>query len=158
MEYRSIDLNRITMPVIELAMKKAEKYKQEMVRKYVEAVRNAKNWKELEEIDHTWNEKMEEIYDTSLCNDEIAKWILDSLPSDDTSILDYISRRYLLMKPEIGRNIIMQAYHEYYDIGRKCEYCGKIFISRKSGRKAKYCSESCRQLAYRRRKRRQSIN
>lgn len=32
---------------------------------------------------------------------------------------------------------------------RKCEHCGKYFWQKRAGRTKKYCSASCRTLAYR---------
>ena len=156
-KYGKIDLNKLTKPVIELAMKKAEEYKRNLLAKYKKEEKQAKTWKELEKLDRKWDRIIENVYDTSLVDDGVAKYVLDGIPCDDDSIIKYMARRHLFMKPDIGEKIIVEAYNEYYDIGLKCEYCGKMFTAKRRGRKAKYCSESCKQMAYRKRKKKQSI-
>lgn len=155
-KFGNIDLNKLTKPVMALAMQKAEQE-----RKRLEArVKKLEN--KLLPIEDESEERFrrEEAYDKAYCQleeyDDDPIYTLSRLgiaPSRGNLLLAELSRTYLKVNPKYGIKCIMEAYNEYYDIGRKCAYCRKtIPPSSRKGRTKNYCCDACRQKAYRQRK------
>jgi len=133
-------------------MGKAEIYKKEIIRKKERELSKAKTEEDVEAIEEKYKEIFDGVYDISLIGVKPDKIVVSINP--DSDILGYLSRKYLYMHPKYGIKMIIEAYNEYYSIGRKCAYCGKtIPPSSRQGRTKKYYSNKYRQRAYRERKR-----
>jgi hypothetical protein len=77
---------------------------------------------------------------------------LYQVPEDMGLKLRWFSCRNLKINSKVGTELIIEAYNEYYDIGAKCLICKRVFSPKRTGRKAKYCSDACKQKAFRRRR------
>jgi len=149
---KGIELDRLIWHVLEKAMDKAESHKKEFINKKREELSRAKTEEDVEAIEEKYKEIFEEEYDISFNGIKPDKIVVPINP--DSDILEYLSRKYLYMHPKHGIKMIIEAYNEYYNIGRKCAYSGKtIPPSSRKGRTKKYYSNKYKQRAYRERKR-----
>lgn len=154
-KYGKIDLNKLKKPVLNVAIEKANKERQRLKRQLTKLEKkllpdddeSAEQFKRAKEYDKAYCTMEEYDYDpifTLPC--------LEISPSRGNQLLAELSKVYLKVNPKYGIKIIVEAYNDYYQIGQKCAYCGKtIPPSSKKGRTKKYCSDACRQKAYRER-------
>lgn len=126
-----IDVNKITKPVINLALQKAKDLR-----------RQAQKNNDIEEIKKLDN------YSKNLLDKPIYM-----VPTRTDLLLKWLGTRKLKINPIVGAELIIEAYYEYYQQGGKCQSCGKRFTQKSVGRNAKYCSNACKQKAYRNNKR-----
>jgi hypothetical protein len=125
-----IELNKLTRPVLDLAIKKADMAKRKASKTGASNLRKPFD---------NYSRKIENMQPSQV-------------PEDHNLLLRWLAIRYLKINSIFGAKLIIQAYNEYYNIGTKCLICKKSFSAKHEGRKAKYCSDSCRQKAYRCRK------
>jgi len=148
---RCIEPDKLIWHVLRKAMDKAESHKKKFINKKRKELSRAKTEEDVEAIEEKYKEIFGEIYDISLIGVKPDKIVIPTNP--DSDILEYLSRKYLYMNPKYGIKIIIEAYNEYYGTGGKCAYCGRTLPpSGGQGRPKKYCSNSCKQKAYRERK------
>jgi len=149
---RCIEPDKLIWQVLEKAMDKAESHKKELIKKKKIELSKAKTEEDVKAIEEKYKKIFDEVYDTSLTGVKPDKIVIPTNP--DSDMLEYLSRKYLYMNPKYGIKIIIEAYNEYYDTGGKCAYCGRTLPpSGGQGRTKKYCSDRCKQRAYRERKR-----
>jgi len=149
---KGIELDKLIWHVLEKAMDKAESHKKELIKKKKRELSRAKTEEDIKAIEEKYKKIFDEVYDTSLIGVKPDKIVVPTNP--DSDILEYLSREYLCIHPKYGIKIIVEAYNEYYNIGRKCVYSGKtIPPSSRYGRTKKYYSNKYKQRAYRERKR-----
>jgi len=75
-------------------------------------------------------------------------------PCDKDALLEYLSVKYLHLKPENGIPLLKQAYKLQYKIEdefKKCKQCGRLLRFEKKTKE--FCSNRCRQRFYRNHKR-----
>lgn len=141
---------KIIQPVLGKAMEKAEGYKKQLIQKNKRKIQRTTIPEQRKALEEQHTKAYKEVYDTSLNGIEPDKIMF---PADAEALLEYLSKKYLFIHPNLGIKMILEAYHEYYGTGDKCEWCRKPIISSPNGRKKKYCCDACRQKAYRARKR-----
>lgn len=77
-------------------------------------------------------------------------------PYDKDALLEYLSVKYLHLKPEDGIPFLRQAFKQQYKIEddhKKCRQCGRVFEFEKKTKE--FCNNRCRQRFYRNQKRRE---
>ena len=75
-------------------------------------------------------------------------------PCDKDGLLEYLSVKYLHLKPEDGIPLLKEAYKQQYKIEdefKKCKQCGRLFRFIKKTKE--FCCNRCRQRYYRNHKR-----
>jgi hypothetical protein len=132
--------------VLERAMTKTENYKRWLAQQEKRELKKAKTNKDKKHIKEKFNTIFDNVYDRSLIGLKTEQIII---PTDKHMLLEALSRRYLFTHPKYGVPMIIEAYHEYYGTGAKCDQCGRTFTQPKKGRNKRYCSDACRQKAYR---------
>jgi len=157
MKHNKIDLNKLTKPVLELATKKADKLREDTKKKVERLEKRLLPVEDESEERFRREEAYEKVYVKYEGLDDDPYYTLEgfNIPATEMNVLlAGLSRKYLKMNPKYGIPIIKGAYQEYYGTGRRCAYCGKIIPpSTGQGRTKKYCSDRCKQRAYRERKR-----
>jgi len=149
---RCIEPDKLIWHVLRKAMDKAESHKKKFINKKRKELSRAKTEEDVEAIEEKYKEIFGEIYDISLIGVKPDKIVIPTNP--DSDMLEYLSRKYLYIHPKYGIKIIVEAYNEYYNIGRKCTYSGRTLPpSSRRGRPRKYYSNKYKQRAYRERKR-----
>jgi hypothetical protein len=128
--YTQIDLNKLTQPVLDIAIKEANKLKNKAKKKG--------NIQEINKLNH-YSRKIE----------QMPVW---RFPEDKELLLRWLAIRKLHINSEIGAKLIVDAYHTFYNLKTKCKQCKKGFIQKTKGRKKEFCSNSCKQKYYRRKK------
>ena len=147
---KDLDLNKLTWPVLNRAMKTACDYKKNLEEKENKELKKAKTEKEEEKIYEKYTRLHNKVFDMSLRGldrDQIM------VPATTDALLEYLSLFYLNANPKYGVKWILNDYHKYYGTGVKCAWCGRNFTPKKKGRHSAYCGGACRQKAYRDRKR-----
>jgi len=82
-----------------------------------------------------------------------AAFLMDSdtpIPKDKDKLLDFLSVKYLNLKPEDGVSILKQAVKKQYNIEdefKTCKNCKRPFSFERST--SVFCSNRCRQRFYR---------
>ena len=128
--YKKIDLNKLTQPVLDLAIKKANKLKQQAQKKG--------DTDKLKKLNH-YSKKIE----------NMPIWMV---PEDKELLLRWLAIRKLKINSEIGAKLIVEAYNEYYNSSSHCLQCKKSFTQKSGGRTKQFCSTACKQKYYRRKK------
>ena len=86
--------------------------------------------------------------------DEVDPDFVGSMvPVDKNRFLEFMSCKYLFLKPEDGIPLLKQAFKMQYGIEDEykiCKYCGKPFKFERKSRD--FCSDRCRQRNQRHRK------
>lgn len=49
----------------------------------------------------------------------------------------------------IGQAVVTECFEDVKTQAVQCEYCGKWFVAKRIKRNKRYCSNACRQAAYR---------
>ena len=152
-----IECNKFRKPVLELAIKKAEEYIEEILDNEDKELSKASSVKEEQAIKDKYKKLWGDVNSYIRLVDDVAEGYPHRSYTDDKSLLSTLSRKYLHLNPKYGIPLLKKAYQEYYNLDTMCAYCRKQFISNNRGRNAKYCSDSCRYMAYRKRQREKGI-
>jgi hypothetical protein len=91
-------------------------------------------------------EKTQSFEEASLLGDSNPNYA----PYDKNALLEYLSVKYLHLKPSDGIPLIKQAFKMQYKVEdeyKKCKQCGRLFRSEKNTKV--FCSGRCRQRFYR---------
>lgn len=146
-----IDWNKVTVAFLEYARKKALESHQEILDRVHKLIDTAPTRREMDMVWEKYYDVCKYLHDASLekkYSDKPYYRLKPEVHKKGGGRLDY----FLTQDKTIGRLILRRAYREYYGKGIRCSHCHRIFIPLHDGRKAKYCSDSCRTMAYRKRK------
>ena len=147
-----IEDNKITKPFMEFARKKALGSHKEIIDKVNKAIEKEISRKEIDRLFEKYYDVCKYLHDSAYEKKYGKTDPYYRLSEQEKTYGDYKLFSLLTTDKKIGVPIFKRAYMEYYNLDTKCAYCGKRFTSKNRGRKAKYDSDSCRYMAYRKRK------
>lgn len=148
-----IEDNKITKPFMEFARKKGLESHKEIIEKVNKEIEKAPSRKEQDKLWNKYYDVCKYLHDSAYEKKYAKKYPRYRLSEEEKTYGDYKLFSLLTTDKKIGVPIFKRAYMEYYGCGITCAYCHETFIPDHRGRKGKYCSDSCRFMAYRKRKR-----
>ena len=148
-----IEDNKITKHFMEFARKKALESPKEIIDKVNKAIEKETSRKEIDRVFEKYYDVCKYLHDSAYEKKYAKKYPRYRLTEKERLFGDSKLNSFLRNDKKIGRTILRRAYKEYYGLGVKCAYCREIFFPDHKGRKGKYCGDSCRFMAYRKRQR-----